>query len=158
MQTPPRLSSSLITFLSEWVVPAIWLWAGRQQIQIALALRATFGEVIWIMVIVWGIGLLVVLIYSWPIKKVTVEGDHFVISNYFITRRVYISHLVKVGESGFGYIRTIILYFEPPTPFGKRVRLIIPFWGSDFDEIVAFLRSLISNRERPQIEGLRTNH
>jgi hypothetical protein len=90
-----------------------------------------------------------VLIYSWPIKLVTVEGDYFVISNYFTTRLVPIAHLAKVSESYLGRGPTIILYFEPPTPFGKRVRIIPIGSSSDFDEIMTFLRSLIGNRERP---------
>jgi hypothetical protein len=91
------------------------------------------------------------LIFSWPIKLVTVEGDYFVISNYFIKRRVPIAHLAKVAESVIlNRGPTIILYFEPPTPFGKRVRIITPWLSkSSDDEIAAFLRSLISNRERP---------
>jgi len=101
------------------------------------------------MVIVWGIAFLATLMYSWPIKKVTVDGDYFVISNYLIIRRVPIAHLAKVGESRLGQFPTIILHFEPSTPFGKRVRLITPWFSkSSDDEIAEFLQSLISNRER----------
>jgi hypothetical protein len=139
-----KLSSSL-TFLYEWVIPALWLLGGIEQMQYAP--RIPFTSEKWIIVILWGVGLIWVLIYSWPIKQVTIDGDYFVISNYFTSRRVPISDLAKVGESGLGRGRTIILYFEPPTPFGKRVRLITPsFSRSSDDEIAAFLRSLIDNR------------
>ena len=146
MRTPPNLSSPL-TFLCEWVIPVCWLLAGLQQIKMAL-IGTTFRGVIWVIVIVWGIGFIVILIYSWPIKLVTLEGDYFVISNYFTSRRVPINHLTDVGESALvSRGPTIILYFEPPTPFGKRVRLITPLFAKNSDdEIAAFLRSLIRNR------------
>ncbi len=117
-----------------------------------MALTATtFRKVMWMLVIVWGIGFIVILIYSWPIKLVTLEGDYFVISNYFTSCRVPISHLTTVGESALvSRGPTIILYFEPPTPFGKHVRLITPLFSKSSDnEIAVFLRSLISNRESP---------
>jgi hypothetical protein len=90
MATPPRLSSSL-TFLNEWVIPALFLLGWRWQIQEALRISMPLAK--WIMIIIWGIAFILVLIYSWPIKLVTVEGDYFVISNYFIKRRVPIAHL-----------------------------------------------------------------
>jgi hypothetical protein len=148
MATPPRLSSSL-TFLNEWVIPALVLLGWGWQIQEAMRISMPLAK--WIMIIIWGIAFILALIYSWPIKLVTVEGDYFVISNYFIKRRVPIAHLAKVGEGAILSRRpTIILYFEPPAPFGKRVRIITPWLSkSSDDEIAAFLRSLISNRERP---------
>jgi len=148
MATPPRLSSSL-TFLNEWVIPALLLLSWGWQIQEAMRISMPLAK--WIMIIIWGIAFILVLIFSWPIKLVTVEGDYFVISNYFIKRRVLITHLAKVAESAIlNRGPTIILYFEPPTPFGKRVRIIPPWLSKSSDnEIAAFLRSLISNRERP---------
>ena len=141
MRTPPKLSSSL-TFLGEWVVPAAFLLGLPLQIQAALR-DPTFP---WPIPILWGIACIYVLIFSWPIKKVTIQGDYFVISNYFTNRRAPIAHLARVSKSDLGRGPAINLYFEPPSPFGKRVR-ILP--GDDFDEIMAFLQSLISNRERP---------
>jgi hypothetical protein len=141
-----KLSSSL-TFLYEWVIPGLWLLGGIEQMQYAPRISSTSEK--WILVILWGIGLIWILMYSWPIKQVTLDGDYFVISNYFTSRRVPISDLAKVRESGLGRGRTIILYFEPPSPFGKRVRLITPgFSRSSDDEIADFLRSLIDNREQ----------
>ncbi|MGE0131992.1 MAG: hypothetical protein AB7U82_28255 [Blastocatellales bacterium] len=144
MRTPPKLSSPL-TFWSEWVFPALWLLGVPMQIQAALR-DPKFPKIV---VIGWCIGCIFVLIYSWPIKLVTIEGVYFAISNYFITRRAPVAHLTKVSVSHFGRGPTIILYFEPPTPFGKRIRIIPIRSGSDFDETLAFLRSLTDTRECP---------
>jgi|SRR5688572_13256758 len=144
MRTPMKLSSSL-TFLHEWGFPALWLLGGIQQIQYAMPIPFPLAK--WMMILVWGIGFILILMYSWPIKLVTLDGDYFVISNYFTSRRAPISQLAKVGESRLSRGPTIILYFEPPLPFGKRVRLITPWFSkSSDDEIAAFLRPLIDNR------------
>jgi hypothetical protein len=93
------------------------------------------------------------LIWSWPIERVTVEGDYFVISNYFTSRRVPVTHLASITESYGFRPPTIVLHFEPPTPFGKRVRIIPPVHGlfiidsKSSDEVAAFLQSLVKNRE-----------
>ena len=147
MRPSLRLSSSL-TFLGEWVFPALWLLSLPLWIQDAL--RIPFPLAKWVIVILWSVGLILVLIYSWPIKLVTLERDCFVISNYFTSRRVPITHLAKVSESYAGRVPTIILHFDPPTPLGKRVRIITAtglflFNNRDFDEIVALLRSLNQN-------------
>jgi hypothetical protein len=141
----PRLKlSSSLTFFSEWIFLVVWLVVTFVHIRIAL----TNPEYPMPVGILWGIGLIFVLIYSWSIKKVTIEGDYFVISNYFISRRAPITHLSKIGKSYFSRGPMIILYFEPPTPFGKRVRIIPPGSSkSSEDEIMAFLQSLIDNRE-----------
>jgi hypothetical protein len=141
MRTPPKLSSSL-TFVSEWLFPAGFLAGLFAHIHIALR----DPEYPIAALILWGIGSIVILIYSWQIKRVTIEDDYFVISNYFTTHRAPIAHLARVNKSYFSRGPMIVLYFEPSGPFGKRVR-IIP--GDGFDEIMAFLQSLISKSERP---------
>lgn len=106
-----------------------------------------------IMVIGWGVAGVALLIRSWRMKLVTVKGDFFIISNYFTSYCVPVAHLANVTE-GFGTrLRRIILHFEPPTPFGKRICIIPPPGSSisdrkSFDESMAFLQSLIKNRER----------
>ena len=146
MRTPPKLSSQL-TFLCEWFIPASYLVYGIQNSSYALSIFGALALVKWIVVMVWGVGFILISIYAWPIKQVAIEGDYFVISNFFVIRRAPISHLARVSESQLlSHGATIILHFEPPTPFGKRVRLITPFGSSD-DEIAAYLRSLIDSRD-----------
>jgi hypothetical protein len=67
-----------------------------------------------------------VVIVSWPIKLITIEGDYFTISNYFTSHRAPIAHLANVTENNISRLPTISLYFEPPTQFGKRIRIIPP--------------------------------
>ena len=147
MRTSPQLSSSF-TLAHKWITPAcfllgwpLWVWS---------ALRGPLGE--WIGAIFWSFWLAYWLIWSWSIERVTVEGEYFVISNYFTSRRLPVTHLASVTES-YGVCSTITLHFEPPTPFGKRVRIIPPqglfiYDRKSFDEVAAFLRSVVNDRER----------
>jgi len=143
MRTSPVLSSSL-TFLSEWVFPAFFLLGWPIWIQSALS-GSTMD---WVAVIVWGVGCIAVLMWSWPIKFVDVEGDYFIISDYFTSHRVPIAHLANITENYYSRTPAIMLYFEPTTPFGKRVRILPPvewFHSERFDEVMVFLRSLVSD-------------
>ena len=148
MPTSPQLSSSW-TFPNKWALPAFFLLGWPLLVQSAL--RGT--SEMWIGAMTWGAACVVFLFWSWPIKLVTVEGDHFIISNYVTSHRAPIAHLVSIAENYNNRTPTITLYFEPPTPFGKRVRIIPPqglfmFNREGYDEVAAFLRSLINDRER----------
>ncbi|HKQ89931.1 MAG TPA: hypothetical protein VJZ77_04550 [Blastocatellia bacterium] len=85
---------------------------------------------------------------------VTIEGDYFVVSNYFTKRRVPVAHLDSVTENFSLRPPSLSLYFEPPTTFGKHVRIIPPAQGlfifdrKSFDEVAAFLRSVVNDRQR----------
>src|SRR5262245_28473694 len=146
MRTSPTLSSSL-TFLNKWIFPALFLpgWP----LWILSALRGPWDA--WIFAILWSIACVALLLLSWQIKLVAIEGDYFVISNYFAKRRVPIAHLVSITENSYFRAPAITLHFEPPTPFGSRVLIIPPvgfFNNEGFDEAVTFLRDLLNDQER----------
>jgi hypothetical protein len=149
MRTSPQFSSSS-TLFHKWVLPAcfllgwpLWIWG---------ALRGP--SVGWIGAIFWTFWCAFWLIWSWPIKRVTIEGNYFLISNYFTCHRVPVSHLASITEIRDNRTPAINLYFEPPTPFGRRVCIIPPCgifvynWKS-FDEAATFLRGLLNEHERP---------
>jgi len=84
-------------------------------------------------------------------KHVAIEGDYFRISNYFVSYRVPVAHLASITEIRDNRTPAITLYFEPPTPFGRRVRIIPPtglfvFDRESFEEVAAFLRSVVNDR------------
>lgn len=144
MRLTPKLSSSL-TFVNEWVLPAIVLICWPAWIK--LALRGP--KEMWVVAIGWGIACAAVLSVAWPIKKLTIEGNDFLISNYFKTYRVPISQLADVTESHITRPPTLLLHFDPPTPFGKRIRIVPPvgfFNNKHFKEVSAFLRSLLRDK------------
>ena len=149
MRTSPKLSSDFLTLVHKWILLAFSLLACLMWIRVALS-GDSLGR---IMLIFWSVAGVALLIWSWPIKRVTIEDDFFIISNYFTSYRVPVTHLANVTE-GFGTrVRRIILHFKPPTPFGKRICIIPPQGLSisdrkSFDEVTAFLQSLVKKRER----------
>jgi hypothetical protein len=149
MRTSPQLSSSS-TLLHKWIFPAIPLLA--LPFLAHSALRGPSGE--WIGVIFLSVVSVGLLIWAWPLKHVTIEGDYFRISNYFVSHRVPVAHLASITEIRDNRIPAINLYFEPPTPFGRRVRIIPPsgifiFNQEGFNEVVTFLQGLLNDHERP---------
>ena len=89
------------------------------------------------------------IIHSRLIKVVTIDGDHFILSNGFTQHRVPIFHLVSVTVRSYRGSKTLFIEFDPPTPFGNRVCIVTPmefFSHEYFDKVVAFLRSLIRKR------------
>jgi hypothetical protein len=149
MRTSPQLSSSW-TFLHKWILPAFPLLA--LALSVLGALRGPSGE--WISVIFWSAVSVGLLIWAWPMKHVTIEGDYFRISNYFVSHRMPFAHLASIAEIRDNRTPAINLYFDPPTPFGRRVRIIPPtgifvFDREGFNEVVTFLRGLLNDPERP---------
>jgi hypothetical protein len=107
-------------------------------------------EGLWIIAIVWGLMVVHLIIESRLIKVVTIDGDHFIISDGFTQHHVPIAHLASVTVRSYRGSQTLFIEFDPPTPFGKRVCIVTPvefFSHEYFDKVVAFLRSLIRNRE-----------
>ena len=135
--------SSPLTWLNKIVLPAAFLLAWP----VLLSLGLARGGYQWIPVLAWTIGCAALLVWTWPIKTVEWTGDAFVISNYITTHRVPASHLRRFTENRMNRTPTITLYFEPPTPFGRRVRIIpIPpfsFSMARFDEVAKLLNSVL---------------
>ena len=138
-----KLSSSA-TWMTKFVLPAVFI--GTWPVWLIHAWVRGGAE--WIPFVFWGIAFMAVLIWTRPIKKVTLEGDEFVISNYFNTHRVPISHFRRFTENRMNRTPTIDLHFDPPTPFGRQVRIVPPrvFSTKPYDDVVALLRSLILRR------------
>jgi hypothetical protein len=142
MNSPPKLSSAMTVF-SKFILPGAFL--GTWPIWFFGAVSDSgftwFGAAMWTAACVW------LVLWSRPIKFVTFGGDAFSISNYFSTRSVPASHLRRIEEDRHNRTPTITLYFEPPTDFGSRIRIVPPsgfFSRAAFDDVSLFLHSLLS--------------
>src|SRR6266853_672745 len=85
------------------------------------------GVFSWLALVGWLTACAGVVAWTWPMKTVALEDNVFLISNWFSTRRVPSTHLRKISESRMNREPTITLYFDPPTPFGGKVRIVPPF-------------------------------
>jgi hypothetical protein len=137
---PPKLSSDMTVF-SKYILPGVFLCSWPVWFFGALS----HGD-LWIPTILWAAVCIWLVVWSRPMKFVALDGDSFCISNYFSTCAVPISRLCRIEQDRNNRTPTITLYFEPPTPFGKRVRIVPPidFRRAAFDEVSSFLQSVLN--------------
>jgi len=104
-----------------------------------------------------GIGsTIAMLIFSWPLKKVTLEGETLLVSDYFQDTMVPISNINVVEESHAFQRRRIILHLKEPCQFGKRI-IFIPkpkFDSSILEGYVAAKPLNVVNKRKPLPEAL----
>lgn len=145
-----KLSSDL-TFISKFILPGFPLGF----ICLILPTAITKGGGVWILIGLLVFGLIAALIWSLPIKVVEIEGDHFSISNFRSTHLVPISNLFYFEEDRMNRTPSIMLHFDPPTPFGKSVKFIPPRGSlmkrmSAFDEICDWLKEVLKTNNADQ--------
>jgi hypothetical protein len=81
----------------------------------------------WWVAIFLGSGALYIVWWAAAIKKVKFDGSSFVVSNYIVECAVPISHLASISEHPDEKFPNIVLEFDPPTRFGRKIRLIAPY-------------------------------
>src|SRR6188768_101099 len=99
----------------------------------------------------WAAACAILVWWTMPIKKVSLRGDEFIISNYRKEVVVPVSSLVKMSEDQGNRTPNIALFFEPPTSFGRKVRIVVPwdFGRHEFDRIAKTLRQIIEKNAQP---------
>jgi hypothetical protein len=114
-----RLSSGS-TLFSKFVVPGIFI--ALIPVWIIIVHRGPYGSgllIIWLLAcaihVYWGIG----------VKEVRLDSERFLISNLRREISVPTTHLVKVSEVWWFRTPNMVLYFDPPTPLGRKVRVIV---------------------------------
>lgn len=139
--TPPLKISSEMTVFSKLILPGLFLGAWPMWLYLAISR----GGSAWWPLAMWTAACTWLVLWSRPIKRVSVEGDCFVVSNFISSCAVPVAHLRHIDEDRHNRTPTITLHFDPPTRFGTRVRIVPPldFWGhARFDEVSAYLRAL----------------
>jgi hypothetical protein len=134
-----------MTVFSKYILPGAFLCTLPVWFLVSLSHRD-----LWIPTVLWAAVCIWLVVWSRPIKFVALDGDSFSISNYFSKCAVPKSHLCRIEEDRSNRTPTITLYFEPPTRFGKRVRIVPPvgfFSRAAFDEASSFLHSLLNTND-----------
>ena len=134
-----RLSSPFLSILNRFLLPipvvcgtlvvAFGSHGGERYLLAGICVAASIGLLWW----------------SLPIKEVWYRDGHFVISNYVREVTVPASHLSHIDESSMNRTPNILMFFNPPLPFGKKVRLIPPL--GEFEEKAALLRDLLRTKK-----------
>jgi hypothetical protein len=97
----------------------------------------------------------ILLWWTGPIKKVALEEDYFLISNYLREIRVPATWLAKIVEDQGNGTPNITLFFDPATAFGRKVRIVPPYtlWRDEEFTHVAQLLSKLLEKNRGQQNG-----
>ena len=140
---PPKFSSRDRTAFVKFLSPAAILIPTI----IGFTLLASTKEPgFLIFAVAWLAGLIAVISWVRPIKLVTLEGDHFLISDFRTTISVPTSHLCRVEADRHNRTPTILLHFSPTTTFGSGVRMVpskMLFNSDDYERTVAFLFDMV---------------
>ncbi len=114
--------SSSITPFTKYVLPGAFLAA--LPVWILLIQNPKFG---YFPAVFWAAACAFLVWWTTPIKKVSLRGDEFVVSNYLKEVPVPVSTLVKLREDRWNRTPNIALYFNPPTAFGRKIRIVVPW-------------------------------
>ena len=149
--------SSDFTFLMKYIFPVAWFvlmgWG-------TLGLITHPAEVVyngvrgsappsakWSFLVMWLGGTAVSLWFGRRLKRVVLDGDTLIVSNYFSESRIPLSAVFDVKERGW-LDRTISIEFIDPSLFGGAVHFMpvgrsrLAFWRED--EMVTELRRLVA--------------
>lgn len=139
-----QLLSSSITPFTKFILPGLFIAGCPAWIAVA-----AHQQQMMVVAIIWHCGCAFLLWWTFPIKKVTLVDDHFVISNYRREIRVPTSQLVRVHEERWNRTPSITLFFDPPTSFGKKIRIIPSielFSRREYDRVAELLRGMLGKR------------
>ena len=127
-----RALSSRFTFFAKYVAPVLWI-AGvglltlraflhpPSPIDSGIAVTA-LNAIKWLLLIAWSLGSVDVVRHAIPLRRVRVDGDFLLISDYFREVRVPIEELVDIYQDKRS--STITLGFKGPSPLAGIVKFI----------------------------------
>jgi len=119
----PRTISSAQTFLMKFIFPFVWisgfavttafLFVGGQETDV--------GPMKWMFLAVTLAGSAFLYSGCMRLKRVVVDGNTLMISNYFSTIAVPLADVEDVRENRWLNINPVTLFFRRPTDFGSSV-------------------------------------
>jgi hypothetical protein len=127
--TRPRLISSKLTPLYKFILPALWI-SLFGSFTLLLFFTSTFQGpsgspphpyIKWIFFGGSVIGTAVWRISCIPLKKVLLDGNDLIISNYSRQVRVSLRHVTRISEGRFANPRCIRVAFDERIGFGTRM-------------------------------------
>jgi hypothetical protein len=136
--------SSAWTFLAKFVSPVLWIsFFGLGTVLFWLGyLRDKNNaspppEMKFVMLVMWFVGSASFLWAYAGLKRVRIDGQHLLVSNYFREIRIPFSAVTDVSQNLWLNYRPVTIYFREATEFGDRAtfmpkrRLSIRFWRTD---------------------------
>lgn len=137
-----RYLSSALTFCYRFVFPAMWislvgggtvlLWLGRLH---GRNNELPPPELKFVILVMWCAGLTFFLWVNPSLKRVRMDGQHLVVSDYFREIRIPFSAITDVRQSRWLTRPPVTIYFRHQTEFGDRVTFLpkrhFRFWRTN---------------------------
>ena len=143
-----QLSSSS-TFFDKYLFFPIWCgWLGYSTIM--LYIKNDPKKYTWFLM--WLFGSLLIFTFTHNLKKVIINGDKLVVSNFLKTINIPISEISYIRENRVINIHPISIYLKNPTDFGSKITFIpVSRWYLPFGThpIYKELDALINNESNP---------
>lgn len=106
------------------------------------------GAGFWLGLVLWTVVTSFIIGWVRLLQDVSLDGVVFRISGAPRSVDIPVSHLHAIEEVTFSRPPSILLFFEPPTPFGRKIR-VVPPWeigGTDgFEVVTGMLRAIVAN-------------
>jgi hypothetical protein len=132
--------SSYSSFVNKYVMPVIVSAMGAVVFKNAKADDALYSVAAML-----GAGLAWLLWWAQSIRFVSTDGEQFLISDLRRRILVPVSQLQYWTENRMNRTPSICLYFDPPTEFGRKIRLIPPtdfLSRKRFDAVIGLLEEI----------------
>lgn len=136
--------SSGPSFFSKFVLPSGFLAALPAWCYWVLVEQKYPYEIL----ILWSLVSLVLLWWSRTIKRVWLTDGQIEIDDYRRKITVPVSSLVRIAVNRWNQTPNILLCFDPPTEFGRKVRIIVK-WDSQRMELDKIASTLNEAMKRP---------
>lgn len=120
-ERPPVLSSEM-TFVCKFLLPAPFILMSTAILFLALC----DGGLGWIPALFLAAVTLGLVVWTWPLKFVEIQGDQLSVSNSIKTHLIPALDLYFMEVDRDTKTPSITLFFNPPTPFGKSIRILPP--------------------------------
>ena len=130
-----RLSSGL-TFVFKLLFPLVWmagfgfatvaefLWPDRGTHNVVPGGALDGGK--WIFLVALLFGSAFILRVAVPLKRVILDGDALLVSNYLRTVRVPLASVARVTQNRWINVRPVTVHLREPSPFGARFTFMPP--------------------------------
>ena len=142
----PRVISSAQTFMMKFIFPVLWICVFGAVTVTMLMKGAPGFPLAGMFPVVWILGSLSWYWFAGRLKKVTLETDGLLISNYFREVRVSFRHITDVSGSRWINTRQITVTFDRDIGFGTSI-IFMPkaqfLWPGQEHPMAQELRDLV---------------
>jgi hypothetical protein len=101
----------------------------------------------WLMLAAWITGSALILLLSWGLKRVRLDDNHLLVSDYLRETAIPLSEILNIRQRVFPHPGSITIEFRSRTKFGRQVTFIPnalpPKWSAEEGPVLKELRGLV---------------